>query len=78
MRPSDYGSNGEVIGLDVKAIRTQKIEDSFRHIYNSIEMVKFLEKKVEQFDYKFQKQCIAERNYEKLESYVMKLLLAMN
>jgi len=34
-----------------------------------------MEKKVEKFDRAFQAQCIAERNYEKLEMYVMDLLL---
>ena len=75
---NNYGANGEVIGLDVKAIRTQKIEDCYRHLQNSIEIVKLLEKKVEQFDYEFQKQCITERNYEKLENYVIKLLMGVN
>ena len=75
---NNYGANGEVIGLDVKAIRTQKIEDCYRHLQNSIEIVKMLEKKVEQFDYEFQKQCINERNYEKLENYVIKLLMGVN
>jgi len=34
-----------------------------------------LEEKVDKFDYDFQKKCINERNYEKLEMYVMDLLL---
>ena len=34
-----------------------------------------LEEKVDKFDRAFQAQCIAERNYEKLEMYVMELLM---
>ena len=70
-----YGNNGEYIGLDVKAMRTQKQEDCYRHLYNSIKVVELLEEKVAKFDYDFQKKCIDERNYEKLEMYVMELLL---
>ncbi len=72
---NDYGDNGEYVGLDVKAMRTQKIEDCYRHLSNSLEIVKLLEEKVVKFDYGFQKKCIEDRNYEKLEMYVMELLL---
>lgn len=72
---SNYGNNGEYLGLDVKAMRTQKIEDCYRHLYNSIKIVKLLEEKVAKFDYTFQKKCIENRNYEELEMYIMELLL---
>lgn len=72
---NNYGSSGEFIGLDVKAMRTQKIEDCYRHLYNSIKIVKLLEEKASKFDYEFQKKCIENRNYEQLEMYVMELLL---
>ena len=72
---NNYGKDGEYIGLDVKAMRTQKQEDCYRHLYNSIGVVKMLEGKVESFDYGFQKKCTKDRNYEKLEMYVMELLL---
>jgi len=70
-----FGKSGEYVGLDVKAMRTQKQEDCYRHLYNSIKVVEMLEEKVDKFDYDFQKKCINERNYEKLEMYVMDLLL---
>lgn len=72
---NDYGKNGEYIGLDVKAMRTQKQDDCYRHLYNSIEIVDILEEKVRKFDYDFQKKCIQDRNYEKLEMYIVELLL---
>ena len=70
-----YGRNGEMVGLDVKAMRTQKSEDCYRHIQNSMKIVEMLEKKVEKFDNAYRDKCVAERNYEKLEMYVMELLM---
>jgi xylose isomerase len=75
LKDHGYGSNGEYLGLDVKAMRTQKAEDCYRHIQNSMEMVRILERKVNQFDTEFQNKCIQERNYEALDAYVNKLLL---
>jgi len=70
-----YGSNGEYIGLDVKAMRTQKQEVCYTHLENSLKIAKMLEEKVAKFDYDFQKKCVEERNYEALEMYVMELLM---
>jgi len=70
-----YGKNGEYIGLDVKAMRTQKDEACYRHLENSLKIVKMLEEKVRKFDYDFQKKCVEERDYEALEMYVMELLM---
>lgn len=72
---NDYGKKGEYIGLDVKAMRTQKEEDCYRHLYNSIKIVEILEEKVKKYDYDFQDSCIKNRNYEKLEMYIVELLL---
>ncbi len=75
LRENGYGAKGEYIGLDVKAMRTQKIEDSYRHLENSLNIVKMLDEKAGRFDYEFQKKCVLERNYEALEMYVMELLM---
>ncbi len=75
LKENNYGSKGEYVGLDVKVMRTQKIEDCYRHIENSIKIFKMLEAKVARFDYELQKKLVAERNYEALEMYVMELLL---
>ena len=56
-------------------MRTQKVEDQYRHIQNSMKIACMLEEKVERFDRAFQAKCIAERNYEALEMYVMELLM---
>lgn len=74
---SDFGKNGEYIGLDVKVMRTQGQEGSYQHLINSLKIAKALEAKVEKFDYEYQKKCVAERDYEKLELYVMELLMGI-
>ena len=72
---NNFGANGEYVGLDVKAMRTQSLEKSYAHLANSLKIFKALEKKAEKFDYEFQKKCVAERDYEALEMYVMELLM---
>lgn len=70
-----FGEHGEYIGLDVKVMRTENAEGSYKHLENSLKIAKMLEEKAERFDYAFQKKCIAERDYEALEMYVMELLM---
>ena len=74
---NDYGKNGEYVGLDVKAMRTTTDADSYRHLANSLAMVKALEEKVRRFDYDFQKKCVENRDFEGLEMYVMNLLMGI-
>lgn len=74
---NNYGSNGEYVGLDVKAMRTTTDEDSYKHLENSLKIVKLLEEKVERFDYEFQKKCVENRDFEGLEMYVMELLMGL-
>jgi len=70
-----YGSKGEYVGLDVKAMRTQKQEVSMRHLANSLEFFKLLAEKVAQIDDKQVAQFRTERDYEALEAYIVRLLL---
>jgi xylose isomerase len=74
---NNYGANGEYVGLDVKAMRTTKDEDSYKHLQNSLEIFKALEEKARRFDYDFQKKCIENRDYEALEMYTVKLLMGL-
>jgi xylose isomerase len=74
---NNYGSKGEYVGLDVKAMRTTKDIDSYKHLENSLNIVKALEKKVQKFDYEFQRQCVEARDFESLEMYVMNLLMGI-
>jgi xylose isomerase len=70
-----FGSKGEYIGLDVKAMRTQPDEKCYKHLENSIRVVQMLEEKARKFDYAFRDACVAERDYESLEMYVLELLM---
>jgi len=73
-----YGSHGEYIGLDVKAMRTTTDSASYKHIENSLNIVKALEAKVAKFDYAFQQKCIETRDYESLEMYILNLLMGID
>ncbi len=74
---NNYGSKGEYVGLDVKAMRTTSDEDSYEHLKNSLTVFKALEEKVAQYDYEYTGNLIAERKFEQLEGYVMRLLLGV-
>ena len=57
--------------------KTQKQEGSYQHLINSLKIAKALEEKAARFDYDYQAKCVAERDYEKLEMYVMELLMGI-
>ncbi len=71
-----YGNNGEWIGLDVKAMRTQKVETSSKHLANSKEIFLKLLELSRSLDEKAVEAAIAERDYEELDLLIMKHLLA--
>lgn len=77
LKENGYGEHGEYVGLDVKAMRTTKDEDSYKHLENSLKIFKALEEKVDRFDYDFQKKCVENRDFEALEMYVMNLLMGI-
>ena len=76
---NNFGDRGnfECVGLDVKAMRTQPDEDCYRHLINSKKIFEKLLAKVKRFDYEFQAACVKEQNFEKLEMYVMELLMGI-
>jgi len=75
---NNYGAMGEYVGLDVKAMRTTKDADSYKHLENSLKVVKALEDKVARFDYKKQQEFVAKRDFEGLEMYVLNLLMGID
>lgn len=75
LKENGYCEHGEYVGLDVKAMRTTRDEDSYKHLENSLRIFRSLEKKAEKFDYDFQKKCVENRDFEGLEMYVMDLLM---
>lgn len=72
----DYGSKGEWVGLDVKAMRTQKEEVATKHLSNSKEVFDRLLEISRGIDESFIQECIVERDYEELDLYIMKSLMA--
>ena len=73
----NYGSKGEYVGLDVKAMRTTSDEDGYEHLKNSLAIFKALEAKVEKYDEEYANKLIAQRKYEQLEMYVLNLLMGI-
>ncbi len=71
-----YAQTGRFVGLDVKAMRTQKVEQAHLHLQNSRAVFLTLVDKVRTFPQEIQQQCVADRNYEALEMAVLEHLLA--
>ena len=70
-----YGKNRDFIGLDIKAMRTQKKEVSLEHLKNSRRVFLALLDIVRNLDEKKIQTFIKERNYEGLDFYISKSLL---
>jgi xylose isomerase len=77
LEEAGYGSNGEFVGLDVKAMRTQAGSPVTAHLRTSREIFLHLVEKVRTFDREFESHCIEARDYEALETYVLKHLLGV-
>ena len=75
LEENGYGKHGEFVGLDVKALRTQKKPASMKHLANSKQVFLWLLEKVRTFDYKLQSELIKQRDYEELDRYVNAHLL---
>jgi xylose isomerase len=72
-----YGRDGEFVGLDVKALRTQKQDQATAHLSNSRRFFELLVQKVRTFDTAAEAQFIKERNYEGLERLVLEHLMGV-
>ncbi len=72
---NDYGTHGEWVGLDVKAMRTQKDDRATRHLSNSRTIFLKLLEISRNLDETFITKCQVERDYEELDLYIMKALL---
>ncbi len=71
----NYAKKGLMVGLDVKAMRTQKIDVCTKHLSNSRAIFLRLLEKVRTFDTKAEAALIAARDYEGLEMLVINHLL---
>ncbi|HBE43436.1 MAG TPA: xylose isomerase [Bacteroidales bacterium] len=70
-----YGNNGEWVGLDVKAMRTQKQEVATKHLSNSRTIFLKLLELSRKLDEKKVDTMIAERDYEELDMLIISHLL---
>jgi xylose isomerase len=71
----DYGKNGEYVGLDVKAMRTQKDVKSTKHLSNSRYIFLRLLEISRSLDEKKMQDLIDDRDYEELERFIIENLL---
>ncbi len=71
---NNYGQNGEWVGLDIKAMRTQKLPAT-NHLSNSLEVFKMLLDLSRSLDEAKVESLIRERDYESLDLLIMKHLL---
>jgi xylose isomerase len=77
LEESGYGRRGEFIGLDVKAIRTQRGCPVTDHLKNSRELFLALVQKVRTVDQKLVQQYRDARDYEALELYILKHIMGL-
>ncbi|HPP08399.1 MAG TPA: TIM barrel protein, partial [bacterium] len=74
-----YGKNGEYVGLDVKVLRTQKKEVSYKHLLYSKEIFLALVELVRSLDENKLEQLRNAQDYEEIDYYItMKLLGGKN
>jgi len=77
LEENGYGRNGEYVGLDVKAMRTQKQEVSTKHLANSKQTFLWLVEKVRTLNRQLQSEMIKQRDYEELNRYITAHLLGV-
>ena len=77
LEEAGYGRRGEFIGLDVKAMRTQKGSPVTAHLRNSREIFLHLVEKYRALDGELVRQYREARDYEALECYILKHLLGV-
>ncbi len=78
LEEAGYGRRGEFIGLDVKAMRTQRQEQATAHLVNSRSLFLHLVDKVRTADKKLEQQFIEARDYEALEAYTLRHLMGVS
>jgi xylose isomerase len=73
---NDYGKKGEVVGLDIKAMRTQSHEKAMKHLANSKEVFERLVHLSATIDREEWKSHQDAQDYEALEIFILRSLLA--
>jgi xylose isomerase len=72
---NDYGCDGEFVGLDVKALRTQREGVDVKHLENSRRLFLDLVEVAKGIDRRRVDELRASRDYEELERYVISRLM---
>ncbi len=70
-----FGQNGEVVGLDVKAMRSQTLENAHLHLKHSKEVFLELAALCHSIDRAQWSSFVEARNYEGLERFILKNLM---
>lgn len=78
LEDAGYGSNGEFIGLDVKAMRTQQGYPVTSHLSNSRKTFLHMVDKVRSWDRNLEKSLIEARDYEALEQAVLEHIMGVS
>ncbi len=60
-----------MVGMDVKAIRTQKADVAEKHLANSLEVFLWLVERARSLDRTVMRQCIEARDYEALDRHIL-------
>ncbi len=71
----DYGKAGQFVGLDVKAMRTQKQEVATKHLSNSKEIFLRLLELVRSLDERRVDELVSQRDYEELDMLIINHLM---
>jgi xylose isomerase len=71
----DYGKDGQFVGLDVKAMRTQKQEVATKHLSNSRTIFLRLVELVRSLDKKKVEALVQQRDYEELDMLIIDHLM---
>jgi xylose isomerase len=72
-----YGQNGEYVGLDVKAFRTQSQELAWKHLLTSKELFLQLVEVSRRIDRQEWRSYVEARDYEGLELFILRSLLGV-
>ncbi|HEY3284231.1 MAG TPA: TIM barrel protein [Armatimonadota bacterium] len=70
-----FGRKGEVVGLDVKVMRTQPAETAFLHLKTSKDVFLMLEDLARTIDRQEWQSYVDQRNYEGLDLFILRSLL---
>jgi xylose isomerase len=72
---NDYGKNGEIVGLDIKAMRTQPHEIAWKHLANSKEIFERLVEVSAKIDRAEWQSYVDALDYEALEMFILRNLM---